>query len=158
AKPITIMSEQFTLYRGEGGVPHLVDFRCAHRGTQLSTGWVEGDCLRCFYHGWKYDGAGQCVEQPAEDASFAAKVRIRSYPTEDYLGLIFAYLGDAERDDTGALRPPALPRYSVVEQAGVLSASSYVRQCNYWNNVESNMDELHVAFVHRDSDFSSYGL
>src|SRR5207245_5192386 len=55
AKPIRIMNEDFTLYRGEGGTPHLLAFRCAHRGTQLSTGWVEGDELRCFYHGWKYD-------------------------------------------------------------------------------------------------------
>src|SRR6266542_3694406 len=74
------LREDYTLYRGEEGQVHLVDFRCAHRGTQLSTGWVEGDCIRCFYHGWKYDGAGQCVEQPAEDAGFASKVRIRSYP------------------------------------------------------------------------------
>jgi 5,5'-dehydrodivanillate O-demethylase oxygenase subunit len=42
AKPIRIMSEDFTLYRGESGTPHVVGFRCAHRGTQLSTGWVEG--------------------------------------------------------------------------------------------------------------------
>jgi 5,5'-dehydrodivanillate O-demethylase len=38
AKPLKIMSEEFTLYRGESGEPHLVAFRCAHRGTQLSTG------------------------------------------------------------------------------------------------------------------------
>src|SRR6266545_4755876 len=81
--PIRIMDEEFTLYRGESGACHLVAPRCIHRGTLLSTGWVEGDCIRCFYHGWKYDGAGQCVEQPAEDAGFASKVRIRGYPTEE---------------------------------------------------------------------------
>ncbi|MBM2811214.1 MAG: hypothetical protein HW416_1973, partial [Chloroflexi bacterium] len=54
ATPIHIMGEDFTLYRGETGTPHIVAFRCAHRGTQLSTGWVEGDEIRCFYHGWKY--------------------------------------------------------------------------------------------------------
>ncbi len=48
AKPIQIMGERFTLYRGEGGAPHVVGFRCAHRGTQLSAGWVEGDCIRCI--------------------------------------------------------------------------------------------------------------
>ena len=36
AKPITLMNEDFTLYRGEGGTPHLIAFRCPHRGTQLS--------------------------------------------------------------------------------------------------------------------------
>src|SRR5919106_1785145 len=96
AAPIRIMSEEFTLYRGASGVPYVVDFRCAHRGTQLSVGWVEGECIRCFYHGWKYDGTGQCVEQPAEDESFASKVKIRGVPAQEYLGLIFAYFGEGE--------------------------------------------------------------
>src|SRR5262245_51254075 len=144
AKPIRVMSEDFTLYRGESlDAPvstrpevHLLDFRCAHRGTQLSTGWVEGDCIRCFYHGWKYDGSGQCIEQPAEDASFASKVKVRSYPCEEYLGLIFAYLGD------GA--PPQLPRYPEFEAEGVLQAGTYTRYCNYFNNIENSADEVHL--------------
>src|SRR5205814_5830003 len=45
------MSEDFTLYRGETGAPHLLQLRCAHRATQLNTGWVEGEEIRCFYHG-----------------------------------------------------------------------------------------------------------
>ena len=94
AKPIKILGEEFTLYRGEGGKPHVVDFRCAHRQTQLSVGWVEDDCIRCRFHGWKYDSSGQCVEQPAEKESFAEKIRIRSCPTEEYLKLIFVYFGD----------------------------------------------------------------
>jgi len=49
AVPLTIMGECFTLYRGESGTPHAVAFRCAHRGTQLSTGWVEEDCIRFLY-------------------------------------------------------------------------------------------------------------
>src|SRR5438874_261224 len=96
AVPIQIMSERFTLYRGETGRAYLVDFRCAHRGTQLSVGWVEDDCIRCRYHGWTYDASGQCVEQPGEDPRFAAKVCLRSYPTREYAGLIFAYLGEGE--------------------------------------------------------------
>ena len=71
AVPIRIMSEDFTLYRGDSGTPHVVSPRCAHRGTQLSLGWVEEDCIRCFYHGWKYEPSGQCVEQPGEEESFS---------------------------------------------------------------------------------------
>ena len=37
-KPIEIMSERFTLYRGESGTPHLIDFHCPHHGAQLSAG------------------------------------------------------------------------------------------------------------------------
>src|SRR5581483_9032180 len=79
---------------GEGGLPHLLAFRCAHRGTQLSTGWVEGDALRCFYHGWKYDASGRCIEQPAEPQPFNERIRIATHPVQEYLGLVFAYLGD----------------------------------------------------------------
>src|SRR5579863_8470659 len=93
AKPVRFASEDFTLYRGEGGAAHALAFRCAHRGTQLSTGWVEGDNLPCFYHGWTYDPSGQCVEQPAEPEPFCQRIKIQSYPAREYLGLIFAYLG-----------------------------------------------------------------
>ena len=112
-----------TLYRGENGSPHVIGFRCAHRGTQLSVGWVEGDCLRCFYHGWKYDGSGQCVEQPAESKPFAEKIQIQSYPVTEYLGLIFGYMVKAE---------PPPPRYPKLESPEIsLDLVRLNRICNY---------------------------
>ena len=140
AVPVRVMSENFTLYRGETGEPHLLAFRCAHRGTQLSTGWVEGDDLRCFYHGWKYNGAGQCIEQPAEPQPFCDRIKIKSYPVREYLGLIFAYLGEGE--------PPALPRYPLLEQEGVLDNRVQMLACNYFNRLDNSMDPVHVALVH----------
>jgi 5,5'-dehydrodivanillate O-demethylase len=151
AAPLRVLGEDFTLYRGEAGAVHLVAPRCAHRGTRLHTGWVEGDCVRCFYHGWKFDGAGQCVEQPAETAGFARKVRIRSYPTREYLGLIFAFLGEGE--------PPEFPRYLEFEQFdGVIELDSYTRRCNYFQNVENALDMSHVGFVHHDNSASFAGI
>ena len=142
ALPIRILSEDFTLYRGASGTAHLVGNRCAHRGTQLSAGWVEEDCIRCFYHGWKYDGAGQCVEQPAEGESFASKVRIASYPVKEYIGLVFAYLGESEA--------PSLPRYPRFESPEIsLDVAGLKRICNYFNNVDNSLDNAHVRFVHR---------
>jgi 5,5'-dehydrodivanillate O-demethylase len=142
--PIRIMSEDLTLYRGETGKPHVLAGRCAHRGTQLSLGWVEGDCLRCFYHGWKYEPSGQCVEQPGEEESFAKKIRIKTYPTQEYLGLIFSYLGDGE--------PPPFPRYADFDEEGIID--SVPRQdwpCNYFNRLDNAGDPVHVPFVHRES-------
>jgi 5,5'-dehydrodivanillate O-demethylase oxygenase subunit len=149
-KPIRIMSEDFTLYRGESGDAHMVAFRCAHRGTQLSTGWVEGDEIRCFYHGWKYGPDGQCIEQPAEPEPFCNRIKIRSYPVQEYLGLIFAYLGEGE--------PPELPRYPDFEGEGVLATSTYTRACSYFNSLENGVDPAHLAFVHRRSGFADNGL
>jgi 5,5'-dehydrodivanillate O-demethylase len=147
AKPIRVMSEDFTLYRGETGAAHAVAYRCAHRGTQLSTGWVEGNCIRCFYHGWKYDGSGRCVEMPAEDPSFPPKVQIRSYPVQEYLGLIWVYLGEGE--------PPPLRRFPQLEcedeQTFRLTVGGNVIPFNFVNNLEN--DPAHVPFVHRSTSF-----
>jgi 5,5'-dehydrodivanillate O-demethylase len=147
-KPIRIMSEDFTLYRGESSLPHVLEFRCAHRGTQLSAGWVEGDCIRCAYHGWKYDSSGQCVEQPAEKKPFAQKIRIRSCPTKEYLGLIFAYFGESE--------PPPLPRYPHFEIEGILDTlPTLLWPCNFFQRLENAGDAAHLPFTHRDSYFSA---
>jgi 5,5'-dehydrodivanillate O-demethylase len=145
ALPIRVMSEDFTLYRGETGTPHVVAGHCAHRGTQLSIGWVEGDCLRCFYHGWKYDQTGQCIEQAVEAPAFAAKVRIASYPVYEYLGLIFAYFGAGE--------PPPPPRYPEFEQGCVVDAVTTRVPYNFFQNLENSVDTLHVSWVHRKSHF-----
>ncbi|MBV8998822.1 MAG: Rieske 2Fe-2S domain-containing protein, partial [Solirubrobacterales bacterium] len=90
AQPLRILGEEFTLYRGESGRAYVVGARCAHRYTWLHTGRVEADCIRCFYHGWKYDGSGQCVEQPAEKETFASKIRIPAAAVQEYAGLVFA--------------------------------------------------------------------
>ncbi|HEX7231039.1 MAG TPA: Rieske 2Fe-2S domain-containing protein [Candidatus Binatia bacterium] len=142
AKPIEIMGERFTLYRSQSGTPHVTEFRCPHRGTQLSAGWVEGDSIRCMYHGWLFDGAGQCTEQPAEEKSFAAKIRLKSFPAREYLGLIFAYFGEGEA--------PAFPRFLHMEADGVLEVlSTEVWPCNFFQRIDNNGDTYHVPFVHR---------
>ena len=66
AKPVRFMGEELTLYRGDSGKPDFVGGQCPHRRTLLHTGWVQGERIRCMYHGWQFDGAGQCTQRPAE--------------------------------------------------------------------------------------------
>jgi 5,5'-dehydrodivanillate O-demethylase len=107
----------------------------------LSAGSVESDGIRCFYHGWKFDGTGACVEQPAEPKPFCQKIRLRTYPTREYLGLVFAYLGEGE--------PPAFPNIPSFEEPGVLThTDSYVRSANFFNNLENLPDTSHLAYAH----------
>jgi 5,5'-dehydrodivanillate O-demethylase oxygenase subunit len=149
AKPLRIMGEGFTVYRGSSGTPHLVARVCPHRGLQLSAGFVEGDAIRCFYHGWKFESSGQCVEQPAEESRFAAKICIKSYPVREYIGLIFAYLGEGD--------PPEFPRYPEFENfEGLLEVDSYLRECNFFQNLENALDQSHIGFVH-GSGAASFG-
>lgn len=145
AKRVQIMNQYVTAYRGEGGMAHAVQDRCPHRKTQLSIGWVEGDSIRCFYHGWKFAGDGQCTEMPCEDANFARKIAIESYPTCERLGLIFVYLGD------GA--PPPEPYFPEIEEddGHPLSAKAWPLPFNYFQRLENSLDEAHVHFVHKVS-------
>jgi len=152
SRAIRIMGEDLTLYRGASGKPYLVAGRCAHRGTRLDTGWVQGEELRCVYHGWKYNGSGQCTEAPAEGAATAAKITIAGYPTREYSGLVFAYMGQ------GA--PPAfdLPRKDAYEAPGVLIfARAQIWPCNWFQQVENSMDAVHVSFVHHAGFAGPFG-
>jgi 5,5'-dehydrodivanillate O-demethylase len=144
ALPLRILGEDFTLFRGATGTPFVIAAACPHRAMPLHAGWVEGDEIRCFYHGWKFDGAGQCTEQPAERPPFCQKIRTPAYPTREYLGLIFAYLGE---DD-----PPPFTRYPSFEgEKYILNHDSYTRACHFFNNLENGGDISHIAFAHGDA-------
>jgi 5,5'-dehydrodivanillate O-demethylase len=144
AVPVRILSEDLTLYRGESGTAHLVGAHCAHRATLLHTGWIEGERIRCMYHGWCYDGSGRCTERPAELDSGPPKIKIAGYPTREYAGLIFAYMGDGPAPEF------ELPRKDVFERPdGILYARSEIWKCNWFQMVENSMDAVHVAFVHQ---------
>lgn len=140
SKPIEILGDKFTIYRSSDGIAQVTGFRCPHRGTQLSLGWVEGNAIRCRYHGWKFDAKGQCIEQPNEDRPFSDRVQVRSYPTREYAGLVFAYLGDGD--------PPDFPTFSDLERPGVLIADPVeVLPCTFWNRFDN--DHGHRHWVHR---------
>ncbi len=141
ALPIRIMGENFTIYRGKSGKPQVIANRCPHRGAQMHLGWVEDDDIRCVYHGWKFDCSGKCVEQPAEEEGFNEKVRIRTFPTGEHMGLIFAYFGEGE--------PPHFPPFPEPAGEGVIEVRpSTPVPCNYLQCFENSMDEVHVAFTH----------
>jgi 5,5'-dehydrodivanillate O-demethylase len=141
AKTIRIMGENFTLYRGQTGVAHVVAHRCAHRLTQLSVGYVEEDAIRCMYHGWKFAGDGRCIERPGEAGCDGGNVRIAAYPTREYLGLIFAYFGGGEE--------PPFPPFPAFEGDGLIETNSAEFMHNYFQGWENDWDIYHVAYTHR---------
>lgn len=139
AVPLKVLHEELTLYRGEDGTAHIIGGRCAHRNVLLSVGIVEGSCIRCRYHGWAYEETGQCVDQPAEPKSFAAKVKIASYPVEEYFGLIWVYLGESPA--------PELPRWPELEPYGRFHIIE-LRKWNYFHDLENTVDDVHQYWVH----------
>jgi 5,5'-dehydrodivanillate O-demethylase len=148
---VKVLGEELVLYRGESGKPVLMQARCAHRSLALDYGRVEGDCLRCPYHGWLYDANGQCLEQPAEPegSGFKDKVKMRAYPVQELSGLIFGYMGPAPA--------PLLPLYDVLlMEEGVKEVQVQTIHANFFNHVENIVDVSHLAWLHGYT-FPAYG-
>jgi len=153
AIPVKALGEELTLYRGESGTPHLVGGRCRHRQTVLHTGWVQGDHIRCMYHGWQYDGSGKCVQRPAEkEASVPPICKIPGYPVHEYCGLVFAFLGE------GPAPAFDLPRKDVYEAPGVrIVATRETWNINWFQQIENSLDAVHVSFVHQALRVGPFG-
>ncbi len=142
--PVRLFGEDLVLYRDEAGQPGLLGLHCPHRGADLSYGRLEDGGLRCLYHGWLFDRAGRCLEQPGEPAgsTFYQRIRHTAYPCREKGGIIFAYLGPGE--------PPLLPGYeflNVPDEHRVVT--KIFQDCNYLQGNEGNQDPIHLSFLHR---------
>jgi 5,5'-dehydrodivanillate O-demethylase oxygenase subunit len=149
AEPLTVMSEQFTLYRGASGRPVVMAPGCAHRQTTLSVGTVEGDDIRCHFHGWKFRPDGGCAEAPGQSQSLADRMSVRTYPAREAFGLIFAYLGDGPEPPFPDIAGYSRKNGRDLASAPIIENNTYRRGCNYYINVENSLDLAHVPFTHR---------
>jgi 5,5'-dehydrodivanillate O-demethylase len=96
-KAVKILNEELVVYRDKVGKYGLVGEHCPHRSASLAYGRVDEEGIRCPYHGWKFDYAGKCLEQPAEppEGKFKDRIKQVAYPVEYLGGLLYAYLGPA---------------------------------------------------------------
>ena len=142
---VKVLSERLIAFRDSQGRYGLIDEFCPHRGASLWFGRNEECGLRCPYHGWKFDVAGQCVEVPSEPeaSGFAKKIKVTSYPLVDRGGVLWTYMGPPEQQ-------PPLPEW---EFALVPSAQRFVskrlQECNWLQAMEGGIDSSHVSFLHR---------
>jgi phenylpropionate dioxygenase-like ring-hydroxylating dioxygenase large terminal subunit len=153
-RSIRVLGEDLILFRDGTGNPGLVTPRCVHRGTTLLYGKVEDVGIRCCYHGWLFDSEGNCLDQPCEPERGQHRERFRQpwYPVKERYGLVFAYLGPADRQ-------PALPRYDIFEDLApgeqlvangdsIGSGGPPLMHCNWFQTHENVMDPYHVFILH----------
>ena len=144
---VKVLGEELVLFRDFNERIGLVGSHCPHRGSSLEYGEIEASGIRCPYHAWLFDVAGNCLEQPAEprNSQFHEKVKHLSYPVRAQGGLLFAYLGP-EQDD-----PPPLPNYlPLIRNDGqkyVESIRHY--DYNWFNFIENGVDPAHFSILHR---------
>lgn len=60
----TFLNTPIILYRDADGDAVAMEDRCSDRFAPLSKGRLEGDKIRCMYHGLKYTSTGECIEIP----------------------------------------------------------------------------------------------
>lgn len=97
----TVLGEPVLVLRTADGFAALED-RCCHRLAPLSKGRREGDCVRCGYHGMKFDATGRCIEAPGV-AIVPEKARVRTYPVAVRNRWVFVWMGEPARADRALL-------------------------------------------------------
>src|SRR6266481_1959020 len=126
----TILERPVVIYRGASGKVVALDDRCCHRAAPLSMGRIEGDDIRCMYHGMKFEPGGKCIQIPGQDM-IPAKLGVRSYPVVERYNLIWIWMGEAEKADPNLILdypPLADPKWRLI--------------------VDNLSDFAHLAFVH----------
>ena len=145
---VRILGEDLVVFRDRRGQIGVLHLHCAHRGTSLEFGIPVERGIRCCYHGWVFDVDGRCLETPGEPhgSRLCERVWQGAYPTLDFAGLVFAYLGPPDR------RPP-FPHYDSYDVPGhtLMPAAKFTLPCNWLQVKDNSMDPVHTAFLHARS-------
>jgi len=153
-RKVRALGEDLILFRDKLGRPGLVHPNCAHRGASLFYGKVEEQGIRCCYHGWMFDVEGRCVDQPCEAGGGRARDKVRQpwYPVQELYGLIWAYMGPADKK-------PTLPRYDALEiledgefletdDSSIGGGGPQILDFNWFQHYENLVDTFHVVVLH----------
>ncbi len=147
-KPLRLMGEDLVLYKDLSGTYGLLGRHCAHRGADLSFGFVERCGLRCHYHGWRYDAGGHCLDQPYDDlvnakGRYKDKVRQKAFPVEEKAGLLWAYLGPQPA--------PLVPNWEpFLWKNGFKQIVISEIPCNWFQCQENSIDPVHFEWMHEN--------
>lgn len=145
-KPIKYFGQELVAFRGESGQVVVLDAFCPHMGAHLGYGGkVEGDTVRCPFHAWRFDAAGQCVEIPYAK-KIPGKACTRSWLTRETSGMVFIW-----HDPQGSLpdyEVPAMPEFGQAGWTGWnlnrLEIKTHPREI-----IENVADSAHFLFVHK---------
>ena len=141
-----ILGEPVLIYRtSDGGLVAMAD-RCCHRFAPLSVGRKEGDCVRCGYHGLKFDATGRCVEVPGVDI-VPSRARVATYPLVVKNRWVFVWMGDPDRAD-----PALLPDNFSCDHPEWRNKPGYMHyDTNYLLICDNLLDFSHLSYVHENT-------
>lgn len=135
--------DPIVLIHGKNGAAFALEDRCAHRQVPLSAGIVDGDTVRCGYHGWAYDASGACAVPYASEC--AARPRgLRSFPCREAYGRVFVFPGEAAR-------APDVPLPDIPSARDARYKIRYLNRranCHY-SFMHENLMDMNHQFLHR---------
>jgi phthalate 4,5-dioxygenase len=141
---LMLLGEKLIAFRDSSGRIGVMDHRCPHRGASLFLGRNEEAGIRCIYHGWKFDVAGDCVDMPSvpPHQDFKHKVKAKAYRAVERAGLVWVYMGSRAE-------APPLPALEIINVPDdEISVSLIQRDCNYLQALEGEIDTSHFGFLH----------
>jgi phenylpropionate dioxygenase-like ring-hydroxylating dioxygenase large terminal subunit len=101
-----VAGRPLVLFRGRDGAAAALEDRCPHRNHPLSDGRVKDGVITCPYHGWRFDGAGACLEVPGADGDPPLdRLSARPVDVSERHGAIFVRLAPGDGDPEPVLPP-----------------------------------------------------
>jgi phthalate 4,5-dioxygenase len=141
---LMLLGERLIAFRDSAGKVGIMDHRCPHRAASLFLGRNEEGGIRCIYHGWKFDVAGNCLDMPnvTPQQEFKHKVKAKAYQAVERAGLVWVYMGSRAE-------APPLPALEILDVPdGEIKVSLIQRDCNYLQALEGDIDTSHFGFLH----------
>jgi len=139
-----ILDRPVALFRTESGRAAAFDDCCPHRMVPLSRGRVEGESLRCGYHGLRFDCSGKCVEVPGQ-VNIPPRAKVISYPLVERWNFAWIWMGEPAAAHPDLI--PELPWLTASDWA--YSHGCIVYECNYVLLLDNLIDLSHTTFVHQ---------
>jgi phenylpropionate dioxygenase-like ring-hydroxylating dioxygenase large terminal subunit len=142
----TIAGEPIVFWRdSRGEIVALLD-RCRHRGAPLSMGRVEGDNIRCLYHGLAFDRSGTCVDIPSQDRIPPTAV-VRSFPLVVAHRWVWIWMGEPGMADPSTIVPTPW-----LDSPAWGCKPDYLHyDVNYLLIADNLLDFSHLPFLHATS-------
>ncbi len=141
---VRLLSENLIGFRDSNGRVGLLGEHCSHRGASLYYGKNMNGGLSCWYHGWKYDVDGKCLDQPNEppQTRFCDRIQQKAYPCVDRNGVIWTYMGPPDKK-------PDFPEFewNLVPESHVYASKRY-QDCHWTQGMEGDLDSSHLNFLH----------
>ena len=123
---------------------------CPHRLVPLSEGRInDAGQLECPYHGWSFDGDGQCrlIPQALENTQpDSRRSRCASLPTAIGQGLLFVWMGAPDSADPKQL--PLVPALEENPESWTVQDTFRDLPMDAVTLLENVLDVSHVPFTH----------